>query len=149
MFRWLTATWPTWATLPMRLALGAIFIGHGAQKVFGVWGGMGLSAFSAGKVPLGLKPGWLWLGAAALGELIGGVLVLIGLLTRVGAAVLAGIMLVAMFGVHWGAFFLANKPVPGIEYTVALLGLSIALLITGGGRASLDELLIDPRYRRR
>ncbi len=149
MFQRLIETWPTWSTLPVRLALGAVFIGHGAQKVFGVWGGAGLSAFSAGKVPLGLKPGWLWLGAAALVELVGGVLVFVGLLTRLGAAALAVVMLVAMFGVHWGAFFLANKPVAGIEYTVALLGMSIALLIAGGGRVSLDELLVDPRYRRR
>lgn len=149
MFQRLIETWPTWATLPIRLALGAVFIAHGAQKVFGVWGGPGLSAFSAGSAPMGLKPAWLWLGAAALAELVGGVLVFFGLLTRVGAALIAIVMLVAMFGVHWGSFFLANKPLPGIEYTVVLLGMSVALLIAGGGRASADELLVDPRYRRR
>ena len=85
------------------------------------------------------------MGAAALAELIGGLLVLTGLMTRVGAFLIACVMLTAMFGVHWGAFFLPK----GIEFTVALLGISIALLIAGGGQASLDRLLMDARDRRR
>ena len=135
--------------MPLRLALGAIFIAHGAQKVFGVWGGAGLAAFVDGQAPLGLRPAWLWLGAAAISELLGGVLVLFGLVTRVGALMIAAVMLVAMFGVHWsGGFFLQNR---GIEFTVALLGMALALLISGGGRASFDEALSNRRqsFRRR
>ena len=77
-------------------------------------------------------------------ELVGGVLVFLGLLTRVGAFFLAITMLVAMFGVHWGAFFMPR----GIEYTVALLGMSLALLVAGGGRFSVDERLQAPPRRR-
>lgn len=150
MLRQLIATSPTWVTLPLRLALGIIFIAHGAQKAFGVWGGRGFSAFIANPPPFAfMRPGSLWMGAALAAELVGGFLVLIGLLTRLGALSIAFVMLVAMLGVHWGSFFLANKPVPGIEYTLALLGMSLALIIAGGGRASIDELLMGARGRRR
>jgi len=149
MFRSLIETWPTWITMPLRLALGAVFIAHGAQKVFGVWGGSGLAALADSQAPLGLRPAWLWLGAAAISELLGGALILLGLVTRVGALMIAAVMLVAMFGVHWsGGFFLQNR---GIEFTVALLGMALALLISGGGRASFDEALFNRRqsFRRR
>jgi len=147
MFRGLIATTHTWMALPLRIALGLIFIAHGAQKVLGVWGGPGLAKFTAGSAPFGfMRPAWVWMGLAAFSELIGGALVLLGLLTRAGAFFLAITMLVAMVGVHWGGgFFLSNK---GIEYTVALLGMSLALLISGGGRLSIDEKLQAPRRRR-
>ena len=146
MWRKLIATTRTWMTVPVRLALGMIFIAHGAQKVFGSFGGHGLIDFTTGDAPLGLRPAWLWLGAAAFSELIGGILVLFGLFTRLGAFAIAMVMLVAMLGVQWGAFFLNNK---GIEYTVALLGMSLALLIAGGGQASIDQKLMNTRGRRR
>ena len=145
MFQSLIATTAAWFTLPVRLALGVIFIAHGAQKVFGAWGGPGWAKFTAADAPFGfMRPAWLWMGMAAVAELVGGLLVLLGLLTRAGAFFLAITMIVAMFGVHWGAFF-APK---GIEYTVALLGMSLALLIAGGGRLSVDEKLQAPPRRR-
>ena len=151
MFKGLIETWRTWATLPLRLTLGLIFIAHGAQKVFGIWEGPGLQKMLSFPPPFSwMKPGWLWMGAAAFAELLGGVLVLTGLLTRVGAFLILVVMLTAMFGVHWaGGFFMSNQPTPGIEYTLALTGLALALLITGGGRVSFDERLSDPRGRRR
>ena len=146
MFRTLIATAPTWVTVPLRLALGIIFIAHGAQKVFGYWNGPGWAKFTAGATPFFfMRPTWLWLALAALSELVGGLLVLIGLLTRVGAFLIACTMLTAMLGVHWGAFFMNNR---GIEYTVALLGISLALLIAGGGQASVDAALSGARGRR-
>ncbi len=152
MFRELVATRPTWATLPVRLALGAVFVAHGAQKVFGVWGGPGWAKFTAAAAPFGfMRPAWLWMAAAAVAELVGGALVLLGLFTRVGAFLIAATMLVAMFGVHWkGGFFLSREPgvTSGIEYTLALLGMSLALLIAGGGRLSVDEKLQAPPRRR-
>jgi putative oxidoreductase len=147
MWRELIATTPTWMTLPVRLALGIIFIAHGAGKVFGAWGGPGLTKFVAGEAPFpSMRPAWLWLGAAAFSELIGGILVLVGLLTRLGALAISCVMLTAMFGIHWGAFFMNNQ---GIEYTVALLGMLLALIIAGGGQASIDQTLMDKRGRRR
>jgi len=84
-----------------------------------------------------MRPAWFWMDAAALSQIIGGILVFTGLFTRVGALLLGGVMLVAMFGVHWPAFFLPK----GLEFTLALVGMSAALLISGGGKASLDRLI--------
>ena len=146
MWRKLIATGATWVPLPLRLALGIVFIGHGGGKVFGWFGGPGLMAFAANKAPFAfMRPAWLWMGAAALSEFIGGLLVLTGLMTRVGAFLIACVMLAAMFGVHWGTFFLPS----GIEFTVILLAITIALLIAGGGQASFDRQLMDARDRRR
>ena len=145
MFQQIIATAPTWINLPLRLALGLIFIGHGSQKVFGVWGGKGLNEFMAGVPPLGLRPAWLWMGAAAFSELVGGILVLLGFLTRLGALMIIPVMLVAILGVHWGGFFLPK----GIEYAFALLCVALALVVAGGGRLSVDERLMSSRGRRR
>lgn len=147
MFRKLIATYPTWAPLPLRLALGIVFIAHGAQKVFGVWGGPGWAKFTAGTTPFGwMQPASFWMGAAALSELLGGLLVLLGLLTRLGALMIVPVMLVAVLGVHLSGGFFAPR---GFEYAFVLLMLALALLITGGGRASVDEALAGPRGRRR
>ncbi|MFZ0060624.1 MAG: DoxX family protein [Pyrinomonadaceae bacterium] len=146
MFRRIIATSPTWITIPLRLALAAVFIAHGAQKVLGVWEGPGFSKFTSFPAPYPfMKPAWLWMGAAALSELIGGVLMLFGLLTRVGAFFLACTMFVAVVGVHWPLFFSSNK---GFEYPLALLAMSLALLISGGGIASIDLALSSGRRRR-
>jgi putative oxidoreductase len=146
MLRRLTSTSATWATVPLRLAIGIIFIGHGAGKVLGSFSGPGLRAFASYPAPFPfMRPAWLWMGAAALSELVGGALLVLGLFTRLGAFVIACTMLTAMFGVHWkGGFFLSNTP-PGIEYTVALLGGALSLLISGGGQASFDRFISGRR----
>ncbi|MHB9154784.1 MAG: DoxX family protein [Endomicrobiales bacterium] len=127
-----------WLTMPLRISVGIIFFAHGAQKLLGWFGGHGLQATAvvfADK--LGMSPGILWAGLAAGGEFFGGVLILLGLFTRFGALMIVVTMLVAMFKVHWGSFFLPA----GIEYTLALLGSSLSLLIAGGGKFSLDEMI--------
>ena len=141
MLRRLTATSATWATVPLRLALGVIFIAHGAQKVLGSWEGPGLRAFINFPAPYSfMRPAWLWMGAAAVGELLAGILVLLGLFTRLGAFLITCVMLTAMLGVHWkNGFFLGAAP--GIEFTMALLGMALALLIAGGGQASADKMI--------
>ena len=86
-----------------------------------------------------MRPTWLWLGAAALSELLGGVLVGLGFLTRVGAFLIACVMLTAIMGVHLpGGFFQANR---GYEYPMSLLAMALALLISGAGQASIDRAL--------
>ena len=86
-----------------------------------------------------MRPGWLWMDAAALSQLVGGTMVFFGLFTRLGALLLGAVMLVALLGVHWThGFFLQNQ---GIEFNVALGGMALALLITGGGQASIDRMI--------
>jgi putative oxidoreductase len=84
-----------------------------------------------------MRPAWLWMGAAAVSELIGGILVLLGLFTRVGAFLITCVMLVAIFGVLWPRFFAPT----GMELAVAFLGMALALLITGGGQVSVDRMI--------
>ena len=150
MFRRLIATSPTWFTLPVRLALAAVMIAHGSQKVLGTFSGPGFKTFTAGNTPFNfMRPAWLWLGAAALSELLGGVLVGLGFLTRIAAFFIFCTMLTAIVGVHLpGGFFAANR---GYEYPLSLLAMALALLIAGGGQASIDRALTgsDGGRRRR
>lgn len=140
----LIATSSTWFTLPIRAGLAAVMIAHGAQKVLGSFGGPGFNAFIANNTPFGfMRPAWLWMAAAALSELIGGILIALGFLTRVGAFLIACVMVTAIAGVHWtGGFFAANR---GYEYPLSLLAMSLALLIAGGGQASVDRALTGGR----
>jgi putative oxidoreductase len=145
MFRKLVATTPTWITLPLRLTMGLLFALHGAEKVFGIRGGPGLSAWIANeRMATGLRPAWLWLGAAALFELVGGILILTGFLTRLGALLIVPIMLVAIYSV-----LTSGDPGPvslvRIGYPLVMLGAGIALIIAGGGRASMDASLAKSR----
>lgn len=144
MFRKLIATSATWFPLPIRLALGAVMFAHGAQKVLGSFGGSGFNAFISGNTPFSfMRPTWVWLAAAALSELVGGLLLVFGFLTRVGAFFIACTMLTAIVGVHWsGGFFAANR---GYEYPLALLAMAIALMVSGGGQASIDKGLSGGR----
>jgi putative oxidoreductase len=144
MFRRLIATSPTWITFPLRLALGVVFAAHGAQKLLGSFEGPGLAKFTSFPAPFPfMRPSWLWMGAAAFAELIGGILVFLGLLTRLGAFFLFCVMLAAVVGVHWPGFF-APK---GIEYPLSLLAMSLALMISGGGMASVDLAMSGGRRR--
>ena len=136
--RFLATDQNQWAMVPLRIALGIIFISHGAQKLFGWWGGHGLSGTAmlfAGK--FGLAPGWLWALLAGGGEFVGGLLLLLGLFTRLGAFSICIVMLVAIFKVHLGSFFMPT----GVEYPCSLLAGAMALLIAGGGKFSLDARL--------
>jgi putative oxidoreductase len=113
-------------------------IGHGAQKVLGTFGGPGFNTFISGNTPFSfMRPASAWLGAAALSELVGGVLVTLGLLTRVGSFFIACVMLTAIVGVHWPNFFAGNR---GYEYPLSLFAIALSLLISGGGAASVDVL---------
>ena len=137
MLRKLTSTTSSWATVPLRLALGVSFIGHGAQKVLGSFGGPGFSKFTSFPAPFPfMRPPSLWMGAAAFAELIGGVLVLLGLFTRLGAFLIVCVM-VTVIGLQWPKFFAPE----GMELAVAFLGIALALLIMGGGQASVDRLI--------
>jgi putative oxidoreductase len=134
-----------YAPLLIRLALAAIFINGGAGKIFGLWGGPGLEKTAemfgpppAGKLDLPLPI--LMASLAGIGELGGGLLVGIGLITRYAAATLMVIMIVALFVAHGGRVFL-----DGLGAFTCLI-MAASLLLTGGGKASLDRALkIDER----
>lgn len=144
MFRRLMSTSATWIPLPLRLAMATIFVAHGAQKVLGSFNGPGFEKWISIPPPFGfMKPAWLWLGAAAFSELIGGILIFLGLLTRVGAFLIACTMVTALAAVHWPNFFAPQ----GIEYPLSLLASCLALMISGGGIASIDLAVSGGRRR--
>jgi putative oxidoreductase len=136
----LLTTSNTLAFLPIRFGVGVIMAAHGAQKLFGGFGGYGLQGtgqFFAES--LGLKPGVLMAAMAGGTELIGGLLLIVGLLTRVAGASLAGTMVVAIVTAHSSAFFASNG---GMEYPLMLLLASLTLAIGGGGKFSVDQKLV-------
>jgi putative oxidoreductase len=113
---------------------------HGAQKVLGVMGGKGFDLWLQGTPPFGfMKPAALWLGAAALAEFLGGILVLLGLLTRPAAFFIACTMATAVFGVHWQNGFLGANG--GYEFPLVLLLAAISLIMSGAGNGSVDQKL--------
>src|SRR5215471_17408400 len=136
MLHRLTATSGTWATVPLRLVTGVAFIGHGAQKVLGSFGGPGWAKWISFPAPFPfMRPSVAWMGAAAFAELIGGLLILLGLFTRLGALLIVCVMLAAM-GSLWPKFCAPE----GRELASAFLGMALALLILGGGQLSVDRL---------
>lgn len=125
--------------LALRVPVGIIFAAHGAQKLFGWFGGYGLEGTGQFFASVGLNPGYLMALLAGAAEFFGGLALVLGLLVRPAAAALALAMLVAIFAVHWSqGFFMSNN---GYEYALALLAASLALLFSGGGRYSVDAAL--------
>ena len=125
------------APLILRVGLGLALIPHGAQKLFGWFGGYGLQGTAQWMESIGLQPGLLMAALAGGAEFFGGLALLLGLLTRPAAALTACTMLVAIFSEHWSiGFFLSNG---GYEYGFVLLIASLSLLVSGGGRFSLDR----------
>ncbi len=123
--------------LVVRIALGVIFIYHGAQKLFGAWGGPGLDGVAQMVGSLGFQPAFAWGLALALTELVGGGLVLIGLFTRYAALAIAVAMLVAILRVHWGKPFAVSQG--GMEFALINLAAALSLVFTGGRAASIDR----------
>jgi putative oxidoreductase len=136
------ATMDSLALLLIRLPLGVIFFAHGSQKLLGLFGGPGLTGtLRHFEVHLGIPP--LLTLLAIIAEFGGGLGVLCGLFTRLSACGIAVTMAVAMYKVHWvnGFFLSTTGKGNGIEYTLALLGMALALVVTGGGSWSLDRYI--------
>lgn len=133
------------APLMIRLPLGIIFMAHGSQKLLGLFGGQGLTGtLRSFEEKMHIPPIFTLL--AILAEFAGGFGVLAGFLTRLSATGIATVMLVAIYKVHWlNGFFLNSACTPGhghgFEYTFALLGMSMYLMISGGGNWCLDRLV--------
>ena len=126
-------------TLPVRLAVGFIFTAHGAQKLFGRFGGYGLEGTAGWMASIGLEPGLPLALLAGSAEFFGGLLLILGFLVRPAALALAITMVVAIMTVHISnGLFMSNG---GYEFGLALLVVSIGLVIRGAGSLSADYSL--------
>lgn len=127
------------ATLLLRLVLGGLLAGHGAQKLFGSFSGPGLEGTSGFMEMLGLEPGRPWAVLAGLSELGGGILTLLGFLNPLGPLGVIGSMAMATITAHRG------KPIwiteGGAELPVTNIAAATALILNGPGKWSLDRAL--------
>ncbi|MBV9787831.1 MAG: DoxX family protein [Chloroflexi bacterium] len=127
------------ALLALRLLLGGLFIGHGAQKLFGWFGGYGLAGTGAFMESIGLRPGRQMAALAGLSEVLGGVLFIVGLFQPLAALMIGGAMLIAIAKVHGkNGLWSQNN---GYEYNLVLLVLAVALALLGPGDLSLASTL--------
>ncbi|MGM0784422.1 DoxX family protein [Billgrantia gudaonensis] len=128
-----------YSALALRVPVGLILAAHGAQKLFGWFGGYGLAGTAQWLESIGLAPGMLMALLAGGAEFFGGLALMLGLLTRPAALASAFTMLVAIVSVHLGnGLFLAND---GYEFGLALLAATVALTLQGAGRLSVDGLV--------
>lgn len=125
--------------LVLRLAVGLIVAAHGAQKLFGWFGGPGIDGFAGVLSRLGIRPERPMAVLAGLAEFGGGLLVAIGFLNPISPLFMAGAMIVAIFAVHVPKGFWNTKG--GYEFPLTILSAGVAISLTGPGRFSLDSLL--------
>lgn len=127
------------AALALRIPVGIIFAAHGAQKLFGWFGGYGLQGTAGWLDSIGLGPGLLMALLAGGAEFFGGLALIVGVLVRPAALSLAFAMLVAIFAVHIGnGLFMSNN---GYEFALALFAASVSLMFSGAGAFSVDQRL--------
>jgi len=125
------------ALLVLRLVVGLLFAGHGAQKLFGSFGGGGLDGTANMFDAIGLRPGWLHARAAGTIEFAGGLLLALGLFTPFAAAALIAVMTTAVLTVHApNGIWNTNQ---GYEFNLVLASVAFALAGIGAGGWSLDS----------
>ena len=126
--------------LVIRVLFGAAIAAHGAQKLFGWFGGYGLKGTGGVFEQLGFRPGIAFAAAAALSECAGGILLTLGLFTPLGASAILAAMLVAIVSVHLknGFFAMAN----GVELPFLYAAVALGVALTGAGAYSVDALAI-------
>jgi putative oxidoreductase len=125
--------------LIIRIVIGVLFIGHGAQKLFGWFGGYGLKGTGGWFESIGMKPGVALALFAGLAELLGGILFTLGLFTPLAAILIAGTMTMAIIKVHApnGLWATAN----GYEYNLTVLTVAIGIAFIGPGQYAFDAFL--------
>jgi putative oxidoreductase len=127
------------ALLVLRIVVGLLFVGHGAQKLFGAFGGGGLERTAGMFDNIGLQPGGLQARIAGTAEFTGGALLALGLLTPFAAAAVIAVMTAAVLTVHLpNGIWNTNK---GYEYNLVLVATAFALTGIGPGAWSLDHAL--------
>jgi putative oxidoreductase len=124
--------------LLIRLVVGLSFAAHGSQKLFGWFGGYGISGTGGFMESIGIKPGKLMAALSGLGEFVGGLLLAAGLFTPYAGAVLAVIMLVAALKVHAAKGFFAQNG--GYELTLLYAAVAVGLALIGPGQYTLLSL---------
>lgn len=136
-------TSPAWGLLILRVIVGLGLLAHGFDKIFGLGEGgasnmVGFTGFVGGFGFPGPAPFWAW--TAALSELVGGLLLLVGLFTRIAALLAVGVLLVAVWKVKWSQGWIG-----GFELDLLYLGGLLALFVGGPGALSLDTRLFGIR----
>lgn len=127
------------ALLILRVIVGGLFAAHGAQKLFGWFGGHGLSGTAGFFESVGIKPGKPAAAAAGIAELIGGLLFAAGLLTPAAAVLIIAVMTAAIARVHWRHGLWVTEG--GAEYNLVLIAVAFAVTATGPGELSFDQAL--------
>ena len=131
--------WADIGVLALRLALGAVFLGHGAQKGFGAFNGPGFGGATGFVNSLGFRPARLWAALAVGGELAAGLLFLLGLWMPLAGLLVLATMAVAIAKVHGAkGFFVQNG---GYEYNLVLIIAALAVAALGPGAYSLDRVI--------
>ncbi|ADZ93117.1 DoxX family protein [Marinomonas mediterranea] len=129
------------ASLILRLPVGIIFMAHGAQKLFGMFGGYGLEGTGQWMASIGMEPGYLMALLAGGTEFFGGLALVLGLLVRPASLGLAFTMIIAIVTVHLSnGLFMANN---GYEYALSLLAVTVSLIFSGAGSYSVDRVIAD------
>lgn len=126
------------ALLLLRVVTGGLLVGHGAQKLFGSFGGSGLKGTAGWMESMGLRPGTFWAGTGGGGEFVGGLLTVLGLGGPLGSILASSAMKMATFKVHSGKPIWAEAG--GAELPVVNIAVSTALMVMGPGKYSLDRL---------
>jgi putative oxidoreductase len=127
------------ALLALHVVVGLLFFAHGTQKLFGWFGGHGIEGTAGFFDELGMHPGRLHAWAAAFAETVGGILLALGLVTPIGAALVIAVMTAAVITVHWekGPFNTEG----GYEFNLTLVAAVFTLSGVGPGEWSLDNVL--------
>jgi putative oxidoreductase len=125
----------------LRLAVGAVFVAHGAQKLLGIWGGPGIGGTARFFGQVGLNPAYPLALLVAFVEFFGGILLVLGALTFFTALIILIEMAVAIWKVHYAnGFFLSGRGHGlGYEYNVVLIGALFCIAVAGPGALSVDR----------
>ncbi|GAA2010955.1 hypothetical protein GCM10009839_01150 [Catenulispora yoronensis] len=129
------------AVLALRLGLAIVFVAHGSQKLFGMFGGGGISGTAKFFAFVGAHPGTFWAVVGGVAEFGGGLAVGLGLLSRAAAAVLAIDMVMAVVLYNADNGFFSEKATGGWEINMVLACMALSVALTGAGRVSADAVL--------
>ena len=125
--------------LILRLVVGGILVAHGAQKLFGWWGGPGMQGWTGAMTRMRIRPATPWAWISAVAEFAGGIGLALGFLNPLPSIAIAGSMLVAIALVHLPKGFFVSKG--GYEFNLSILAAVAAIALAGPGAISLDAAL--------